>query len=176
MWTLYFSQFFRSFSIGLPRICLCATVRNLVFIICSLPVGIDCEWRIKSWIMKATFSWMKNKVFCPQLSPQKAENRILGLWNFKIFWGTTSLPRHPPPLRKTGLMAHCWYSRLLYSNLLATSLFIESTCWYTIIIMYFDLVLTLKNSCSSLYFIEAFIFIFNIHVYIFPAYSHSKQQ
>ena len=114
MWTLFFSQFFRSFFIGLPRICLRAKVRNLVFIICSLLVGIDCDWWIKSWIMKATFSWMKNKVFCPQLSPQKAENHILGLWNFKIFWGTTSLPRHPPPLRKTRLMAHCWYSWLLY--------------------------------------------------------------
>ena len=39
---LYFSQFFTSFFLGLRRICLRAKVRHLVFIICSLLVGIDC--------------------------------------------------------------------------------------------------------------------------------------
>ena len=37
---------------------------------------------------------MKNTLFCPQFSPQNAENRILGLSIFKIFWGSTSA--HPP--------------------------------------------------------------------------------
>ena len=39
---LYFSHFFTSFFIGLRRICVHATVRTLVFIICSLLAGIDC--------------------------------------------------------------------------------------------------------------------------------------
>ena len=84
-----------------------------------------CNWQIERW-MKATFSRIKNTLFCPQFSPQNAENRILGLWNFKLFWVSTP----PDPLllpRKRGLMAPCWYSRLLYSNLLATSIFIETT-------------------------------------------------
>ena len=74
--------------------------------------------------MKATFSWIKNKLFFPQVSPQNSEIRILGLWNFKIFWG--SMPPDPLPPRKRGLTAPCWYSRLLDSNLLATSIFIET--------------------------------------------------
>ena len=36
------------------------------------------------------------------------------------------MPRPPPPPRKRGPTAACWYSRLLYSNLLATSAFIET--------------------------------------------------
>ena len=63
MWTLYFSHFFTSFFIGLRRICLRAKVRNLVFIICSLPVGIDCV----TGKLKATFSWMKSMLFCSQI-------------------------------------------------------------------------------------------------------------
>ena len=37
-----FSHSFTSFFIGLRRICLGAKVRNLVFMNCSLLVGIDC--------------------------------------------------------------------------------------------------------------------------------------
>ena len=36
------------------------------------------------------------------------------------------MPRPPLPPRKRGLTAPCWYSWLLYSNLLATSIFIET--------------------------------------------------
>ena len=42
MWTLYLTQFFTSISIGLRRIYLHAKELNLVFIFCSLVVGIDC--------------------------------------------------------------------------------------------------------------------------------------
>ena len=51
MGTLHFSHFFR-FPIGLDRICSRAKVRNLVFIIFSLLVGIDCV----TDNLKATFS------------------------------------------------------------------------------------------------------------------------
>ena len=64
----------------------------------------------------------KNAHFCTQFSPQNVGNRILGLWNFKIFWG--SIPPDPP--WGTGLLASCRYSRVLYSNLLATSVIIET--------------------------------------------------
>ena len=37
-----FQSFFQKFLTGLHRIYLCAKVRNLVFIICSLLEGIDC--------------------------------------------------------------------------------------------------------------------------------------
>ena len=36
----------------------------------------------------------------------------------------------PLPPKNKGLMAACWYSRLLYSNLLATSIFIETPGYY----------------------------------------------
>ena len=81
MWTLYFSHFFTSFFVGLRRIFLRAKVRNLAFINCSLLVGIDCV----TDKLKATFSSVKNTFFS-----QNAENRFLGLWNFKIFWARTS--------------------------------------------------------------------------------------
>ena len=67
MGMLYFSHFFTSFFIALPRICLRAKVRNLVFINCLLLVGIDCV----TDKLKASFSWMKNMLFCPQIySPE----------------------------------------------------------------------------------------------------------
>ena len=46
-----FQSFFQKFLTGLCIICLCAKVRNLVFIICSLLVGIDCV----TGKLKATF-------------------------------------------------------------------------------------------------------------------------
>ena len=45
-------SFFQQFLTGLRIICLCAKVRNLVFIICSILVGIDCV----TGKLKATFS------------------------------------------------------------------------------------------------------------------------
>ena len=47
-----FQPFFQKFLTGLRRICLRAKVRNLVFIICPLLVGIDCV----TGNLKATFS------------------------------------------------------------------------------------------------------------------------
>ena len=91
MWMLYFSHYFTSFVVGLRRICLRAKVHNLAFINCSLLVEIDCV----TDKLKATFSWMKNTFFS-----QNAENCILGLWNFKIFWAricSDPLPFAPPP-------------------------------------------------------------------------------
>ena len=116
---LYFSHFCTSFFIGSHRICLCAKVCNLVFIICSLLSEIDYV----TDKLKATFSWMKNTLSVLKFSPQNAENRILELWSFKIF---SICAQTPSPPRKRGLTASCWYSRLLYSNLLATSISIET--------------------------------------------------
>ena len=63
-----FQSFFQKFLTGLRLICLREKVRNLVFIICSLLVGIDCV----TVNLKATFSWMKNTLFCPQIwSPER---------------------------------------------------------------------------------------------------------
>ena len=54
-------------------------------------------------------------IFCTQFSAQKAGNRILGHW---------CTP--PVPSRRRGVKASFWYSRLHFSNLLATSIFIET--------------------------------------------------
>ena len=76
-------------------------------------------------LLKPTFPWMKTRSFVLKFNPQKAENRILGLWNVKISHSRTRLDPVFPPKRR-GLTAPCWYSRLLDSNLLATSIFIET--------------------------------------------------
>ena len=54
-------------------------------------------------------------VCCPRI--QNAENHIFRALKFKIFWGGMhfDLPL-PPPSRKGGPTAPCWYSRLLYPN------------------------------------------------------------
>ena len=99
---LYFSHFFTSFFIGLRRICLRAKVCNLVFIICSLIVGIDCV----TDKLTATFSWMKDTLFCPQIYfPERWKSHFRAL-KFQNFLGQNA----PRP----------------YSNLLATSIFIET--------------------------------------------------
>ena len=95
MWMLYFSQFFPSFFIGLHRICLCAKVRNLDFIICSVANRSKVEW-----ISYIFLNEKRTTLFCPQFIPQSAGNRIFGLWNFKIFWGF--MP--PDPCRKRSLV------------------------------------------------------------------------
>ena len=102
MWMLYFSHFFTSFFIGLRRICLCVKSCNLVFIICSLIVRIDCV----TDKLKATFSWMKDTLFCPQIySPERWKSHFRAL-KFQNFLGQNT-PKS-------------------YSNLLATSIFIET--------------------------------------------------
>ena len=57
----------------------------------------------------------KYMIFCTQFSAQKAGNRILG------HWCTPTVPS-----RRRGVKASFWYSRLHFSNLLATSIFIET--------------------------------------------------
>ena len=54
-------------------------------------------------------------IFCTQFSAQKAGNRILGHW---------CTPKVPS--RRRAVKAFFWYSRLHFSNLLATSIFIET--------------------------------------------------
>ena len=43
-----FQSIFTSFSIGLQKICLRAKVHDLIFIVCSLLVGIECVTDDKS--------------------------------------------------------------------------------------------------------------------------------
>ena len=116
IWTQYFSQFFTSFFKGLRRICSRAKVGNLVFIICSLPVGTDCvtdkskgiEWKLHFLEWK-TRSFVVN-LFCTTLKT--------AFWSFQISnfsgeaWPQTT---SPPP-----------YCQLLYSNLLASSIFTKN--------------------------------------------------
>ena len=64
---------------------------------------------------------MENSLFYSQVSPLNA-GRLLGLCNFKIF-KERACPQKP--LENVGSVG-CWYSRLLYSNLLPTSIFIET--------------------------------------------------
>ena len=61
-------------------------------------------------------------IFCTQFTAQNAGNCILGYWNFEIFKGCTP----PDPSRRTGVKTSFWHSQLLFSNLLATSIFIET--------------------------------------------------
>ena len=102
MWTQYFSQFFTSFFKGLRRICLRAKVGNLVFIICSMPVGIDCVTDKSKVEWKLHFREWKTRSFVPNLlSTQhwKSHFRALQCQNF--------LGKHdhrPPPPCK-GLAA-----------------------------------------------------------------------
>ena len=90
-----FQSLFTSFFIGFRRICLHAKVRHLVFIICSLLVGIDCV----NDKLKATFSWRKN---LKTGTPKNTENRMLRLWNFNIFWGRAHLDPTPPLTPEKG--------------------------------------------------------------------------
>ena len=61
---------------------------------------------------------MENSLFYSQFRPLNTGNRLLRLYNFKIFWGSMT----QTPLGNVD----CWYSHLLYSNLLATSIFVET--------------------------------------------------
>ena len=104
MWMLnsYFSHFFTSFFIGLCRICLHAKVRNVVFINCSLLVGIDCL----TDKLKAALSCMKNMLFCPQIHSLECSKWHFRALKFQNFLGL-NMPRSPPnplppPLEKRG--------------------------------------------------------------------------
>ena len=67
-------------------------MRNLVFIICSLLIGIDCV----TDKLKVTFSRMKKHAFVLKFSPQNAENHIFRALKFQNFLGWNAL-RPPPP-------------------------------------------------------------------------------
>ena len=69
---------------------------------------------------------MENSLFYTQFSLLNAGNRSLGFCNVKIFWGSM-----PPPTPLENM--DCWYSRSLYSNLPATSIFIETPALVIII-------------------------------------------
>ena len=60
--------------------------------------------------------------FYTHFSPLNAGNHLLGLCNLKFSEG--ACPQ--TPLENVD----CWYSRLFYSNLLATSIFIETPAYY----------------------------------------------
>ena len=115
IWTQYFSQFFTRFFKGLRRICSRAKVGNLVFIICSLPVGTDCvtdkskgiEWKLH-FLKWKTRSFVVN-LFCTTLE--------IAFWSFQIsnFSGEAWPQTTSPP-----------YRQLLYSNLLASSIFTKN--------------------------------------------------
>ena len=116
-----FQSFLQKFLTGLRRTCLRAKVRNLVFIICSLLVGIDCV----TGKLKATFFWMKTRSFVLKFSPQKAENLIFRALKFKNFLGRSVLRPFPPPLEK-GTNGPLLIQSVTLFKPLATSIFIET--------------------------------------------------
>ena len=63
---------------------------------------------------------MENSLFYTQFSPLNAGNRLFGLCNIILKFSEGAYLQ--TPLENVD----CWYSRLLYSNLLATSIFIET--------------------------------------------------
>ena len=92
------------------RICSREIVRNAVTMICSLLVGFNCVAnRSKVDLNPNLLEWNS---FILSLVLWMLEIAYLGLCNFKMFWG--SMPSDTP--WKRGLLAPCWYSRLLYSN------------------------------------------------------------
>ena len=114
---LYFSQFFTHFFGGVHRICSGSKVHT----VCSLLVSCVADNRNLEGIKLHFLEW-KTHSFVLNLVPQNTENR-------KIFWG--SMPPEPP--RSTGLTPPCWYSQVLYSNLLATSIIITETPDYCLL-------------------------------------------
>ena len=86
--------------------------------------------------MKAIFQsfflnkFLKTCCFVLKLSPQNADNRILHCFRalkFQNFLGQNAPGQTLPSPSRRGLAAPCcWNSQLLYSNLLATSIFIET--------------------------------------------------
>ena len=78
---------------------------------------------------------METFLFYTQFSPLNAGNCLLGLYNLKMFWA-----RMPPDTP--------WNSQLLYSNLLATSIFIETTVYV------FSILQILQNEIFVLYLLS----------------------
>ena len=105
-----FQSFFQSFFTGLPRICLHAKVHDSVFVIRLLLVGIDC---VTDKLNE------KHALLSSNLAP-RMHFRALKFQN--SLGHNAPRPPPPPPLRK-GTNGSVGYP--LYSNLLATSIFIE---------------------------------------------------
>ena len=91
--------------------------------------------------MKAIFQsfflnkFLKTCCFVLKLSPQNVDNRILHCFRalkFQNFLGQNAPGQTLPSPSRRGLAAPCcWNSQLLYSNLLATSIFIQTPVWGT---------------------------------------------
>ena len=113
--------------------------------------------------MKATCPWMKNMLFCPQFTPQKAENRILGLWNFKMFW--EARPQTPPAPRKKGtnglllIQSVTLFKPAGYFNFCGKHLLVYNNNFFYDVLW---LGLNIKEFLQFSLVIEAFIFLFNI--------------
>ena len=74
-------------------------------------------------IKKKPLLVLRNRVYIyTQFDAQNAGNSVSELPDLKFFWG--SMPPDPPS--KRGLAAPCQYCRLLLSNWLTTSNFIET--------------------------------------------------
>ena len=98
--------------------------------------------------MKAIFQsfffyrFLKTRCFVLKFSPQNADNRILHCFRalkFQNFLGQNAPGQTLPSPSRRGLAAPCcWNSQLLYSNLLATSIFIETPVWGTFFLHQYD--------------------------------------
>ena len=100
----------------------CKSYCNLVFIICSLLVGIDCV----TGKLKATFFLMKTRSFVLKFSPQKAENRIFRALKFQNFLGRNALRPFPPPFLEKGTNGPLLIQSVTLFKPLATLIFIET--------------------------------------------------
>ena len=96
--------------------CKCILILNID--ICSLFVRIDSVAMKPEW--KLHFLEWKVRSSVLNLVPGILEIQGFGIPQFS---GGT----HPRPPTRRGLTAPCWHSRLLYSNLLTTSVIIETT-------------------------------------------------
>ena len=86
-------------------------------------VGIDCVTNKSKLEWKLHFFEWKTHSFVLNFIPRTLEIAFYGFEISKeIFWQRTP----PDPLRRRGLTAPCWYSWILSSNLLASSIFIET--------------------------------------------------
>ena len=85
--------------------------------------------------MKATFSRMEKvgRSFVLSILPRTLEIAFKDFLSRKIVWGSTS----PNPLEKEDINDPCRYSRLLFSNLLVTLIFIETPVSFQIVTLYF---------------------------------------
>ena len=109
---LYFSHFFTSFFTGLLRICLHAKVRDSVFIICLLLVGIDC---VTDKLNE------KHALLSSNLAPRMHFRAL----KFQNFLGPNAPRPPPPPPRERGPTAQsvthsiqtCWQLQFLLKSL-----------------------------------------------------------